>query len=208
MGARLLALGLLFLLPLLGAAHGVPAEGSDYVPIEGGQPWQAEPGTIEVVEVFAYPCGHCDRFAPMLADWARKAGPDVRVRYVPAAYQPTDAYARAWFALEALGETRLHQRLFDAIHREGSLPGRGATIAEVSSFLVGEGLDAARVRAAMGSPATDAKMNAAREFAIRSGIQGTPTLIINGRYRIQARSLQDALHIADGLVAMERAAAR
>ena len=96
----------------------------------------------------------------------------MRVRYVPAAYQPTDAYARAWFALEALGETRLHQRLFDAVHREGSLPGRGATIAEVGSFLVGEGLDAARVRAAMGSPATDAKMNAAREFA-RQAVQLT-----------------------------------
>lgn len=206
--ARLFALGLLLLLPLLAGAQSAPLEGHDYVRIDAGQPWRAEPGTVEVAEVFAYPCGHCDRFAPMLAEWARRAGPDVRVRHVPAAYTSQDAYARGYFALETLGENRLHQRLFDAIHREGSLPGRGATVAEVSAFLAGEGLDAAGVRAAMTSPATDTKMNAAREFAVRSGIQGTPTLIINGRYRVQARSLHDALRIAEAVVAMERAVAR
>lgn len=208
MGVRFAALALLLLLPLLAVAQGAPVEGSDYVRIADGQRWQDEPGTIEVAEVFAYPCGHCDRFAPLLADWARGIGKDVRVRHIPAAYNPDDAYARGYFALQALGETRLHRRLFDAIHREGSLPARGATVGEVAAFLAAEGLDAGRVRGAMASASTDASMNAAREFAVRSGIQGTPTLIINGRYRVQARSLHDALRIAGALVAMERAPAR
>ncbi|MDH5835052.1 thiol:disulfide interchange protein DsbA/DsbL [Luteimonas kalidii] len=196
------------LLPLAAAAQ-APAEGTDYVVIADGQRWQPEPGTIEVVEIFAYPCGHCDRFQPMLAAWARTAGDDVRVHYLPAAYDPGNAYARAYFALEALGRVvELHPRLFDAIHREGSLPARGASRAEVASFLAGEGLDAARVAAAMDAPATDEKMNAAREFAMRSGLQGTPTLIINGKYRVQGRSLGDSLRIAEGLIAMERAVPR
>ncbi len=205
---RLLILLPLLLLPLLAAAQSAPVEGVDYVRIDDGRPWRPEPGTVEVAEVFAYPCHHCARFGPMLAEWSRRAGTDVRVRHVPAAYSPGDAYARAWFALEALGETRLHLRVFDAIHREGSLPGHGATVAELANFLAGEGLDAGRVRAAMTSPATDERMNAARDFAVRSAIQGTPTLIINGRWRVQARSLPDALRIAEGLVAMERAVAR
>ena len=64
----------------------------------------------------------------------------------------------------------------------------------------------AAFRAAMTSPATEEKLNAANAFAIRSGVQGTPTLIINGRYRVTARSLDDTLAIADQLIARERAA--
>lgn len=208
--SRLLATFLLLLLPLsLAAQPAAPVEGTDYVRIEGGQRWQPEPGTIEVVEVFAYACGVCDRFAPMLADWARKAAPDVRVHYVPAAFDLGDAYARAYFALDSLGQVREHHgAIFDAIHRTGMLPGRGASQGELAGFLASQGLPAAQVGAAMRSEATDKKMNAAREFAVRSGLHGTPTLIINGRYRVQGRSLQDVLRIADALVAMERAVSR
>src|SRR5690606_28453926 len=76
------------------------------------------------------------------------------------------------------------------------------------AFLATEGLDPDRVAAEMASPATDEKMNAAREFALRSGLRGTPTLIINGRYRVQGRTLRDSLRIADGLIAMARAVPR
>jgi thiol:disulfide interchange protein DsbA len=206
-----LLLCLLALAPVAPAAAQAPVEGVDYVRIPGGERWRPEPGTIEVVEVFAYPCGHCDRFRPMLAQWTRRAGADVRVYHVPAAYQPDNAYARGYFALEALGRAaELHPRVFDAIHREATLPAHNASRAEIVAFLAGEGLDPAAVAAAMDAPATDEKMNAAYAFAVRSGIQGTPTLIINGRYRVQARTLDDSLRIADGLVAMERerAAAR
>jgi predicted DsbA family dithiol-disulfide isomerase len=144
--------------------------------------------------------------------WAQlpaKAGKDVRLHYVPAIWSPQDAYARAHFALEDLGRVaELHPRLFDAIHREGSLPARDASLQEMLSFLAGEGLDAGLVRTAMTSPATDAKMNAARDFMVRGGIRATPTLIINGKYRVQGPTLQDTLRIADALVAMERAVPR
>ena len=210
MSARLLALCLAWLLPLAAQAQALPdGMGVYYVPIEGGQRWREEPGTIEVVEVFAYGCGHCDRFHPLLSAWKKTAGKDVRLHYLPAAWSLQDAHARGYFALEALGELdRLHARMFDAIHREGSLPGRGASEQEVVVFLAGEGLDAARVRAAMTSPATDTRMNAAREYVARAGIRGTPSLIINGRYRVQGPSLQDSLRIAEALIAAERAAAR
>ena len=209
LASRLFALCLSVLLPLAAIAQEAPVEGVDYARIAGGQPWQAEPGTIEVVEVFAYTCGHCDQFQPLLAAWKRKAGKDVRLRPLPAAYDPGDALARGFFAAEAMGRLgQVHQALFDAIHRDYRLPARGTSIGEVRDFLAARGLDAGRVQAAMTSPATDAKMNAAREFAVRSGIRSTPTLIINGKYRVQGRTLQDSLRIADALVATERAASR
>ena len=209
LASRLFALCLSALLPLAACAQTAPVEGVDYERIDGGRPWQAEPGTVEVVEVFAYTCGHCDQFQPMLDAWKRKAPKDVRLRLLPAAYDPGDALARGFFAAESLGRLgQVHQALFDAIHRSYALPARGTSIGEVRDFLAGLGLDAGKVQAAMTSPATDAKMNAAREFAVRSGIRSTPTLIINGKYRVQGRTLQDSLRIADALVATERAASR
>lgn len=212
MMSRLIALCLSLLLPLsaLAQAPQAPVEGRDYVRLDEPGRWQAgAPGSIEVVELFAYSCGHCDQFRPMLDAWKRRAGKDVVVHTVPAAYDPGDAYGRGHFALEAMGAiARMHPVLFDAIHREGSLPARGASILEFSSFLAGHGFDPAQVRTQMSSAATDAKMNAARAFAVRSGLQGTPTLIINGKYRVQGRTLQDSLRIADALVAMERALPR
>ena len=66
----------------------------------------------------------------------------------------------------------------------------------------------AQVLAAMRSPETDARMEAARGFMMASDVQATPTMIVNGRYRVVARSYGDLLRITDLLVARERAAGR
>lgn len=203
--------GLLACLPLLSACaqDAAPVEGEDYVVIADGKPWQPLAGRIEVVEVFAYWCHVCDDFQPLVDEWKKKLPKDVRFGYVPAAFNPGDAYARAFFAsesLRALGKT--HHATFRAIHDEQSLPQRNASIDEIATFYDTLGVDATRLKAAAQSSATDAKMAAAREFAVRSGVQGTPTLVVNGVYRVQAKSLQDMLRIADALIARQRAASK
>ena len=210
MRSRLFALCLLWLLPLAALAQAMPAGmGIEYIPIADGKRWNEEPGTIEVAEVFAYGCSHCDDFHPLLTAWKRRAGEDVRLRYVPAVWYTDDVYGRGYFAIEALGRvTELHPRLFDAVHREGSLPARGASLQEMATFLVAQGLDPAQVRTALTSADTTAKMNAAKAFAMQAGVRGTPTLIINGKYRVQGSSLEQSLRIADALIAVEHAAAR
>jgi thiol:disulfide interchange protein DsbA len=40
----------------------------------------------------------------------------------------------------------------------------------------------------------------------RSGVQGTPTLVIDGKYRVLGKSYDDMLRIANQLIAQERAA--
>jgi thiol:disulfide interchange protein DsbA len=208
--AALLA-GLLACLPLLSACaqNAAPVEGEDYVVIADGRPWQALAGRIEVVEVFGYWCHVCDDFQPLVDEWKKKLPKDVRFDYVPAAFSPADAYARAYFAAESLGAIgKTHHATFRAIHDAQSLPQRNASIDEIAAFYDTIGVDAARLKAAAQSPTIDAKMTAAREFAVRSGVQGTPTLIVNGIYRVQAKSLQDMLRIADALIAKERAASK
>jgi len=39
---------------------------------------------------------------------------------------------------------------------------------------------------------------------MRSQVGGTPTLVINGKYRVLGRSYEDMLRIADALIARER----
>src|SRR3546814_10940867 len=101
---------------------------------------------------------------------------------------------------------KLHGPLFHAIHDAQTVPISNASADELATFVRGEGIDADRFKAAMASPEVDALMQRARDFAIASGLRGTPTLIVDGKYRVQATSHEQALQDAEQLVAMKRAA--
>lgn len=205
-----LAALLLACLPAAALAQGKAApapvvEGVDYVVVADGRPWQPLAGKIEVAEVFAYTCHHCRDFHPLVEAWKKTLPKDVRFSYVPAAFDLQDRYARAFFAAQAQGALgKTHDATFRAVHDTQALPARGASADEIAAFYAGLGLDAARLEAAMRSPAVDARMADARDFAVRTGVEGTPTVIINGRYRVLGRTLPDILRIADALVAQAR----
>lgn len=212
------ALTLLFaalLMPAIALAAGkstaprgpAPVEGTDFVRIEGGTPYAPKAGTIEVAEVFGYTCPSCAKFDPMIATWKATLPADVRVRYVPAPFGgPWVPYARAFFAGEALGVTaQAHPRVFRALHEAGELP-RNPTADELASFYAGFGVPAARFTAAYTAPAVDKQLEHARAFIERSGVEGTPALVVNGKYRVIGSSYEDMLRIAEHLIARERAA--
>ena len=191
------------LLPLAACAADTrgPVAGRDYEEIADGTPYRPLAGKVEVVEVFAYWCPHCADFQPKVEAWARTLPANARFDYVPAAFQPDDALARAFFAAQAAGALpRTHDATFRAIHDAQTLP-RNATIDEVAAFYGTLGLDPAKMAAAMRGFTVGGQMQQARAFEIRSGVDGTPTLIINGRYRVTGRSLDDNLRIAGALVA-------
>ena len=200
---NLFALLLLVLLPLAAYADNAaaaPVEGEDYVLIDGGQPWRPLDGKVEVVEVFGYWCPHCAAFQPALSAWERKLPPQVRFTYVPAVFSSGVDFARAYFAAEAAGALpRTHEAMYRAVHVDGLLA-HNATVDELAAYYATQGLDAAKMKAAMLSPATEAKLQAARAFALRSGVEGTPTLVINGRYRVLGHSTEEVLRIAGQLV--------
>ncbi|MFC7301860.1 thiol:disulfide interchange protein DsbA/DsbL [Cognatiluteimonas weifangensis] len=205
-----LLLALLFLLLPLAAVAGTaapaPVEGEDYVLIDDGRPYRPLDGKIEVVEVFGYWCPHCAEFQPQLAAWVRRLPTDVRFSYVPAVFDDSDAFARGFFAAERAGAVaRTHAGLYRAVHIDGLLA-RNATIDELAWYYGQQGLNAAQLKADMVGPEVQARMQAAREFALRSGVTGTPTLIVDGRYRITPRTHADALRIAEQLIARLRRA--
>ena len=195
--------------PPRGAPTPVPglAVGRDYDIIQGGQPYRAGDG-IEVAEVFAYWCGACAQFEPLVSAWKARLPSDVHFVYVPAVFNEQDNFPRAYYAAEATGILdRVHAPLFRAIHLERSLR-QNASVDDIAAFFGKHGLSAQEARSTMQSFAVNANIGRARQFALRSGVQATPTLIVNGRYRVIGRSHEEQLQIADRLIAHERDAAR
>ena len=182
----------------------VPTEGVDYAVIEGAQPYRPLQGKIEVVEVFAYSCTHCAAFEPKLDAWRRTLPRDVRFTFVPSAGVGSIPLSRAFFATEALGAVeRTHAALFRAMHDEGTMP-LNPTDDELQQWLVGQGLSAAKLRAAWNSPAMADDLRRADAFERAIDLEGTPTLVVNGRYRILGNSRDEQLRIMDALIAMLR----
>ncbi|MGH8027481.1 MAG: thiol:disulfide interchange protein DsbA/DsbL [Pseudoxanthomonas sp.] len=187
-----------------------PVAGTDYLDIEGGQPWQPAAGKVEVVEMFNYICPACYSFDSTLRAWKAKQPADVNLVYVPAQFRPDFvSYAKAFFAAESLGiEEKSHQAVYEAIHAKHSIPAEGdkPDDAKVAAFYTQYGVSAEQFLNTMHSFAVAGRINKANQFALRSKVEGTPTLIVNGKYLIKGRSWEDMLRIADHLIAKERAA--
>lgn len=187
-----------------------PVEGTDYEVIPNGQPFEAAPGKVEVVEVFNHVCPACASFQPLVSAWKSSLPADVNFVYVPALFGgPFDTYARVFYAAQAMGlEDRTHDALYRAIHIDRTLKGeRGQdTPQDIGRFYQGYGADPAQFAEAMGSFAVEGKLAKAKQFAQRSGVQGTPTLIVAGKYRVIAPSRIDQVRVASQLISMERAA--
>lgn len=199
---------------LLSEAGPPPVEGTDYELIANGQPFEPAAGKVEVAEVFNHVCPACASFQPLVSAWKSRLPADVNFVYVPALFGgPFDTYARAFYAAQALGlQDKTHDALYRAIHIDRTLKGeRGRdTPQDIARFYQAYGADPAQFVETMGSFAVEGKLARARQFAQRSGVEGTPTLIVAGKYRVTGgpgATRADQIRIANQLVAMERAAA-
>ncbi|QCZ89344.1 thiol:disulfide interchange protein DsbA/DsbL [Xanthomonas citri pv. punicae] len=186
-----------------------PVAGTDYLDIDGGQPYQQAAGKIEVAEVFGYVCPACNAFQPLIGPWKAGLPSDVHFVYVPAMFGgPWDDYGRAFYAAETLGvQEKTHEALYKAIHVDQTLKGeRGKdSVQDIAAFYAKYGVDQKTFIDTMSSFGVSAKTNRAKQFATRSKITGTPSLIVNGKYLVKGQSFPDMLRIADHLIARERA---
>jgi thiol:disulfide interchange protein DsbA len=185
-----------------------PIPGTDYFELPQGAPYAPLDGQVEVAEVFGYVCVHCANFEPSLVAWKKTLPAGVRFSPVPAAFGgPWDTYARAFYAAEALGiREQSHQALFDALHVQHSLAPT-STLQQIGAFYAQYGVDAQRFVATMQDAAVSAKVAAARQFAERSRVEGTPSLIIDGKYLVPVdeRGYDHMLRTAGALVAQRQA---
>ncbi|HAI59539.1 MAG TPA: hypothetical protein DCM32_06635 [Xanthomonadaceae bacterium] len=208
---RSLALLAAIALPALASAQApAPRTGVDYELISPAQATFGPPGRIEVAEVFSYHCPACADFHPHVERWKTSLPADVRLTYVHAAFGGAiDNLARGFYAAETLGATaRTHSGFFRAFHVERRIS--TGSIDEVADVYASLGLDRRQVLQAMNSFGVTSKVNRAKQFAQRTGTNATPTIVINGKYRLNATregGWAGMLRTADALIARERAAA-
>ena len=184
-----------------------PRAGIDYTVLPSPQPTFGA-GGIEVAEVFAYTCIHCANLQPMINTWKPTLPADVRFRYVPGAFGgPSDNFARGFFAAETMGLLdKTHESVFKAYFVERKF--QTGSLEEIADHYASQGADRDAFLSTMNSFAVTAKVNRARQFAERTNVQATPTMIINGKYSATAtndRGPQGLLDTIEYLVAVERA---
>lgn len=207
--SRLIPGLLLLMLPALVMAGGNARfqENIAYERIVPGQP-TADPTKIEVIEVFWYGCPHCHRFQPYVERWLLGADSNVSFIRLPAILNESWAiHARAYYTAEALGVIeRIHEPLFDAIHVKKE---RLRNEAELADFFEKHGVDKQRFLSTFNSFAVNNKVQRARELTRRYGIDGTPAVVVNGKYRTgpaMTGSFEVLIDVMDYLVNEEAAA--
>ncbi|MDE2219431.1 MAG: thiol:disulfide interchange protein DsbA/DsbL [Gammaproteobacteria bacterium] len=193
---------------LLAAAGGVQAdplwtEGTQYFLVSPPQPTAVAAGKVEVVEIFSYACPACNHFYPVIDRLKAALPTGVQWRFLPASWHPEEdwkVFQRAYFAASSLGiADRLHDRIFDAVWKSGELATMEAgggrlksplpSLADVAQYYEqlaklepGTFLEAAH------SFSVDAQMREADAQIIAYQADSTPSLIINGKYRLTPRS--------------------
>lgn len=180
--------------------------GTHYFPIHPAQPGRVG-DRIEVVEAFSYACGACAAFEPQAREWRKRKPANVQFTLLPVQYNPTwEMFARAYYAAAALGIAEQgHQALFDGVHVQRSL----RTLDDVAKVYAQYGKTAQQFLAATRSFGVDAKLKQAKLMVPRYQVEGTPTLIVAGKYRITTKSAggyAQMFDVADFLIAKETAA--
>ncbi|MEX1080659.1 MAG: DsbA family protein [Halofilum sp. (in: g-proteobacteria)] len=140
-----------------------------------------DPDTVEVTEFFWYGCPHCHRFAPYIERWSADIPEDVEFRHMPAVFAPSwEIHGRAFYAAKAMDVLeQFHPAMFEALHEQGRQLDSEEAIGE---FVEELGLDGDKFVATMQSFAVDANMRRARDLQETYGIEGTPSVVIDGRF--------------------------
>lgn len=186
---RLLA-GVLLLVPLAAAAAGGPPydAGFDFQRIRPAPslPTNAAPGKVQVAEFFWYDCPHCAHIEAQLERWRASNLPkNAEFVRIPAVLGPRWAFmAQVYYAAKLLGVAeRMTPLIFHAIHDQHR---NLDTLQAMTNFFAAHGVSAKRFRAAMLSMEVDSQVREARLRTQEYGVQGVPTMVIDGRYRVTA----------------------
>jgi protein dithiol oxidoreductase (disulfide-forming) len=157
-------------------------DGNQYVTLPAPYHRDSNSGKVEVVEVFSYACIHCAEFSTY-ADELRKSLPrGVEFKLVPAPFNDSWVpFARAYYASKKLGLLQqTHDALFDAKFKE-QYPIN--TMDEIADFYAKHGANRAEFLKIANSPEVDAQIKKDLALIQAWGVDGTPTIVVDGKYR-------------------------
>lgn len=183
--------------------------GTHYYPIQPAQAVTAPKGKVEVLEVFSYACIHCAHFQAKVDAWKKTMPANASFALLPAAWNPTwEMVARAYYASEALGILdKTHDAFFNAIFID-KVP--FATLQDVASWYTKFGVTEQAFLDTANSFTTNTKIQRSKQMVPRYGVDGTPSIVVAGKYRVTGESAggyDNVFDVVNFLVAKEAAAA-
>jgi len=196
---------------LLGPAAALAQGGIDpqgkYELIDPPQPTDT-PGKVEVLDVFWYGCPHCFSFLPAMEAYEASKPDYVEIRRMPAIFrQNWEIHARAYYTASLLNVVeRIHRPLFEAIHnKKQTLDTRES----LRAFFIANGADGEAFDKTFDSFAVETLLRKSTVMQGRYGVRGTPSVIVNGKYRVSASlagGYEQMVQVADALAAREHKA--
>jgi thiol:disulfide interchange protein DsbA len=220
LGLAIGAIGLLLGAPLAHAQQWI--EGKHYVEIKPAQrPPDAPAGVVEVTEVFSYACIHCNRAIPLMEKIKKSLPANARLGYLPASFNSAESwpmFQRVYYTAAALGVLpKMHDAIYSAVWSSNELAvvdPDGRRLKSPQPTLE----DAAKVFAKRAGVKPEQFLATAKSFGVEANcrradqlvkhwrVDGTPSLIVNGRYRVlmqAVRSETDLIALLNWLVAKE-----
>jgi protein dithiol oxidoreductase (disulfide-forming) len=188
-------LGGLLLTTACTAQSGAPApytEGTEYVKLPGPHQRYSSDGKVEVVEVFSYGCIHCAHFAPIAEKLRKELPPGVVFKLMPAPFSAEWLpFARAYYAAKQLGVVdRTHLQLFVAKFAQ-NYPIN--SMDELADFYAREGVNREQFMGIATSDETTAKLKSDLALIQKWGVDGTPSIVVDGKYRVSNVQTPDEL---------------
>jgi protein dithiol oxidoreductase (disulfide-forming) len=186
-------------------------EGRHYFRIESPQP-APRPGKLTITEVFSYACVACNSFLPFMQSLEKKLAGHAAVEYLHASWLPAQnwpALQRAHVTAKTLGiANKTHEAMFAAIWQTGELAVADAKtkrakdpaqfLQEIARFYQRvAAVPAARFLEISTSFAVDAEIRRTDASIKALRADGTPALVINGRYRLEPRFAGGAQQAVD-----------
>src|SRR6202167_1824593 len=216
------ALGMLALsvsMPTRGAQ--VWTEGVNYFLIQPAHTPSVPAGKIEVTEVFSYACPACNIFQPTMHKLKQALPATVVGDYLPAAFNTAEdwpMFQLAYVTAQILGvDQQTHDAMFDAVWKGGDLSitdastrglkSRMPSIEDAAKFYSQHaGVPVDKFIAASKSFSADLKVRTDQDLITGYKIDRTPTIIVNGKYRVHVESAggdQQLIDLVKYLVAKE-----
>ena len=160
---------------------------------------------VVVTEFFSYGCGHCYNFEPLLESFDARLPDGVMLQRTPVIWNNNPGMkllAKTYYAVEVLDVFEpVHGAVFNAIHRQRK---RLSSPEAVKAVFVENGVSDSDFDRAFGSFGIDSMVRQAAARTEGARINGTPSLMVNGKYRIdtrqagsQANMLKIAAFLAD-----------
>jgi protein dithiol oxidoreductase (disulfide-forming) len=196
-------------------------EGQHYFQIVPAQPTAVPQGKVEVREVFSYGCPACDHFVPVMRKLKQALPPNAVVNFLPAGFNPAEdwpMFQRAYVTAQMLGiADTTHEAMFDAVWKTGELAiidqatgqlkAHLPTLEDAARFYSRTtGVSVADFVAAAKSMGVDTQIGQADSMLARYRVSATPTMIINGKYRLDVPSAggpEELVELVKWLVAKE-----